>query len=185
MSHRKAHWLGLCCALLVIFTCAASTTSSTASPGAIELSSANYSVSPRAGAVTITVNRLGSASGIVTASYGTANGSAIAGTDYTATFGTLTWPDGDSTPRTFVVPVAPGGAGGGSFAVSLLSVIGATFAAPLNATVYQRRRRRLRGLGLFELVPGELDRVSAGVHQRIVGTEQAHPLGSAHELLGQ
>jgi len=135
MSHRKAHWLGLCCALLVIFTCAASTTSSTASPGAIELSSANYSVSPRAGAVTITVNRLGSASGIVTASYGTANGSAIAGTDYTATFGTLTWPDGDSTPRTFVVPVAPGGAGGGSFAVSLLSVVGATFAAPLNATV--------------------------------------------------
>ncbi len=114
MSHRKAGSLGLCCALRVILTCVASTASSTASPGALELSASSYSVAPSAGAVTVTVERAGGSSGIAIANYGTSDGSAVAGTDYTATFDSLTWPDGDTTPRTFTVPIAPGGAGGGS-----------------------------------------------------------------------
>jgi hypothetical protein len=110
VSHRKAGSLGWCCALRVILTCVASTASSTASPGALELSVSSYSVAPSTGAVTVTVERAGGSSGIAIANYGTSDGSAVAGTDYTATFDSLTWPDGDTTPRTFIVPIAPGGA---------------------------------------------------------------------------
>ena len=126
MSHRKAGSLGLCCALRVILTCVASTASSTASPGALELSASSYSVAPSAGG----------SSGIAIANYGTSDGSAVAGTDYTATFGSLTWPDGDTTPRTFTVPIAPGGAGAKSFTVALLSASNAAFGTPINATVF-------------------------------------------------
>ncbi len=137
MSNRKAGSLGVCCALLVMLTCAASTTTpaTSASPGALELSVAAYNVAPSAGARTVTVNRVGGSSGIAVASYGTFDGSAVARTDYTAAFGTLTWADGDSTPRTFTVPIAPGGAGGGSFTVALLSASDAAFGALIEATV--------------------------------------------------
>jgi hypothetical protein len=64
----------------------------------------------RGGAVTVTVERAGGSSGIAIANYGRSDGSAVAGTDYTTTFDSLTWPDGDTTPRTFIVPIAPGGA---------------------------------------------------------------------------
>ena len=38
--------------------------------------------------------------------YATANGSAQAGTDYTAASGTLNWADNDDNPKTFQVPVS-------------------------------------------------------------------------------
>jgi hypothetical protein len=49
--------------------------------------------------------------------YATQDSSAIAGTDYTETFGTLTWADGDSAAKTISVPVT--GEGGGAFLVIL------------------------------------------------------------------
>jgi hypothetical protein len=88
-----------------MLTCVAGAASSTVNPGAIQLSASNYSVAPSAGAVTVTVNRVAGSSGIAIATYGTFDGSAVAGTDYAPAFGTLTWADGDSTPKTFTVPV--------------------------------------------------------------------------------
>jgi hypothetical protein len=106
-----------------------------ATPGALELSAAGYDVTQNEGAVTVTVNRIGGSNGIAIATFGTFDGSAVAGTDYTASFGTLTWPDGDATPRTFTVPVSPGGTGAKSFTVALLSASGAGFGDPIDATV--------------------------------------------------
>ena len=71
-----------------------------------------YSVNMNAGQVVLTVNRaavpISGVTGQVPAfsvSYATANGSAIAGTDYTAASGTISWAAGDVSPKTISVPV--------------------------------------------------------------------------------
>jgi endoglucanase len=135
MSRRKAGSFGLYCALLVMLTCAASTASSSSTPGALELSAAAYDVAPRAGALTVTVNRVGGSSGIAVATYSTYGGTAVAGTDFTPSSGTLSWNDGDATPKSFTVPIATRGAGAKSFIVALLSASGAGFGTPIEASV--------------------------------------------------
>src|ERR1700761_6034581 len=72
--------------------------------GTIALSSAAYQASAASSAI-VTVNRSGSGSGTASVGYETVNGSAVAGSDYTATKGTLTWNDGDTSSRIIVVPV--------------------------------------------------------------------------------
>ncbi len=49
------------------------------------------------GSVTLTVTRTGGSSGTVTAAYATANGTAVASSDYTAQNNTLTFEDGDTS----------------------------------------------------------------------------------------
>lgn len=56
--------------------------------------------------MTITVTRTGSAVGEVSVDYATSDGSALAPSDYTATNGTLIFPDGSSAPRTFTIPIS-------------------------------------------------------------------------------
>ena len=53
-----------------------------------------------------TVNRVGGSTGTVSVNYATSDGTANAGSDYTATSGTLTWASGDTAPKTISVPVA-------------------------------------------------------------------------------
>jgi hypothetical protein len=55
---------------------------------------------------TITVTRTGGSSGAVGVSYATSNGTAVAGSDYTATSGSLTWADGDAASKSFTVAIA-------------------------------------------------------------------------------
>ena len=72
--------------------------------GTFAFSSATYSVGEAAGTATITVNRTIGTSGTATVDYATSNGTATAGSDYTATSGTLTFIDGVDT-QTFTVPI--------------------------------------------------------------------------------
>ncbi|RZJ66923.1 MAG: T9SS type A sorting domain-containing protein [Flavobacterium sp.] len=51
----------------------------------------------------ITVYRHGGSTGAVSINYATSDGTAIAGSDYIATSGTLTWADGDMAPKSFPV----------------------------------------------------------------------------------
>ena len=74
----------------------------------IAFSAASYSVDEAAGAATITVSRSGDTSGTVTVDYATADDTAAAGIDYTATSGTLTFTDGEDT-QTFSVPILDDG----------------------------------------------------------------------------
>jgi len=74
------------------------------SPGTISLSAASYSVL-EGGTLTITATRTGGSDGPVSVHYATANGTATAGSDYTATSGTLSWDYGDTTSKTFIIPI--------------------------------------------------------------------------------
>jgi subtilisin-like proprotein convertase family protein len=54
---------------------------------------------------TLSVLRTGGSDGAVGVSFATANGSALAGTDYVATNGVLSWADGDSTTRNIAISI--------------------------------------------------------------------------------
>lgn len=56
-----------------------------------------YSVVENGGSVTLTVTRTGSTTGALTVDYATADGTAAAGSDYTAVSGTLSFADGEGT----------------------------------------------------------------------------------------
>ena len=117
-------------------------------PGSLTLAAAAASVAQTAGSLTATVNRTGGTNGPVTVSYETSNGTAVGGTDYTATNGTLTWGSGDGTSKTFSVPVsdakpfsgdksftitlsdATGGASVGTHSSMIATIVGAAAAAP-------------------------------------------------------
>lgn len=73
--------------------------------GEFNFSEAMYEVNEDAGSVTITVIRSGGANGAVSVNYSTADGSATAGSDYSAASGTLSWAAGDTSDKTFVVSI--------------------------------------------------------------------------------
>lgn len=90
-----------------------------------------------AGNAVVAVQRVGTPTGAISVDYATANGSALAGSHYTATAGTLNWADGDATPKNVVVPLIDDGAlnAARTFAVNLSNAVGATLGAPAATTV--------------------------------------------------
>ncbi|MBU0484092.1 MAG: hypothetical protein KKB30_06215 [Proteobacteria bacterium] len=74
-------------------------------PGSVQFSSATYSVAENGGTATITATRTGSTDGAVSVNYATTNGTAIAGSDYTASAGILNWAFGDGAAKTFSVSI--------------------------------------------------------------------------------
>lgn len=72
-------------------------------PGVLALSSAAYSAAEASGSVTITVTRSGDTDGAVSCDYATSNGTATAGSDYTAASGTLNWANGEGGDKTFSI----------------------------------------------------------------------------------
>ena len=81
-----------------------SLTITTAQAATVQFSATNYMISENGGNALITVTRTGSTTGTAMVNYATSNGTATAGSDYTATSGTLTFPDG-SAMQTFMVPI--------------------------------------------------------------------------------
>ena len=74
-------------------------------PGLVALAQQSYTVSETGGSLMVSVSRSGGSSGAVSVSYATANGTATAGQDYTATTGTLNWADGETGAKTFNIPL--------------------------------------------------------------------------------
>lgn len=72
--------------------------------GKLQFSSATYSVNEDAGSIVITVNRVEGAIGTATVDFATSNGTAVAGSDYTAVSGTLTFANGE-TSKSFSIPI--------------------------------------------------------------------------------
>jgi hypothetical protein len=58
--------------------------------------------------IVLRVTRTGDTSAAASVAYATANGTATAGADYTATSGTLTWDAGDDAPKDITVPILAG-----------------------------------------------------------------------------
>jgi len=71
----------------------------------LSLSGSAYSVTESGGSLTVTVNRTVNSVGAVAVNYASGNGTATAGSDYTAASGTLNWADGDTAAKTFTVPI--------------------------------------------------------------------------------
>lgn len=74
-------------------------------PGFFEFSDTYLKVSKTVGTASIPVKRFGGVNGTVTVNYATSNSSALAGTHYTTASGTLTWADGDASPKSILVPI--------------------------------------------------------------------------------
>ncbi|MDP3294196.1 MAG: Calx-beta domain-containing protein [Nevskia sp.] len=110
----------------------------TPGPGNLRFSAASYAVTENGVIATISVLRSGGDVGAVSVNYATANGTAIAGSDYIATNGTLNWADGDATTKTFSVPMIDDALAESSETLALaLSAAGggATLGSVSNATL--------------------------------------------------
>jgi hypothetical protein len=113
---------------------AGSAPSTAAAAATVTLSSALYSAIPSTTA-TLNIERSGSTAGTVTVGYATADETALAGNDYTAARGSVTWADGDGAAKAVAVAVT-GKGGGKQFGFSLTSITGrANFGSPAAATV--------------------------------------------------
>ncbi len=74
-------------------------------PGTLQFTATDFSVNEDAGSATIRVSRAGGDSGTVSVSYATGGGTATPGVDFTPVSGTLTWAGGDTSEKTFEVPI--------------------------------------------------------------------------------
>ena len=112
------------------------TPAATANAAIVAFSAAAYTVTHKAGSVTVDVNRLGYAATATSVHYSTSNGSAAAGQNYTPRSGTLSWAAGDASPKTIVVPVSSTVTGGAvKFSVALSQPNGVNVGTPASATV--------------------------------------------------
>jgi hypothetical protein len=117
---------------------ATKTTTPPAPAGNFQFTAATYKVDQNSGSLPVMVSRTGGSNGAVAVAYATSNGSAAAGTDYTAANGTLNWASGDATVKTFSVVVGSDAAfvGTKSFNVTLSSPSGgASLGSPSSASI--------------------------------------------------
>jgi YD repeat-containing protein len=77
-------------------------------PGAFAFATSTYSVNQNAGSIVLSVTRSNGMYGPASVTFSTADGTAVAGTDYTATSGTLTWSDQDTSTKTITVAIING-----------------------------------------------------------------------------
>jgi hypothetical protein len=110
------------------------------SAGALQFSAGSFSADETSGLAVITVARSGGSVGAVSALVYTSNGTATAGTDYTAVSQTVSWADGDSSPKTVTVPILDDGGANpeGNQTINLAlsnPTDGATLGAPSTAVL--------------------------------------------------
>ncbi|MBZ0111763.1 MAG: hypothetical protein K8J08_04820, partial [Thermoanaerobaculia bacterium] len=74
-------------------------------PGELQFTMMNYT-NTESGMATIAVERVNGSDGMVSVQYATADGSATNPADYTSAMGMVAWNDGDSSNKTFDVPIA-------------------------------------------------------------------------------
>jgi hypothetical protein len=111
-----------------------STSSSSASGAVVALSAPVYIVPPSATAV-VTISRSGSSTAPATVGYTTVEGTAVAGSDYVDTSGSVSWQAGETGAKTLSIPVM-NAANGKDFGFALTSVSGqADFGTPAAATI--------------------------------------------------
>jgi hypothetical protein len=105
--------------------------------GVLAFSAATYTAGENGGSVTITVNRTGGTAGEARVTYSTSNGTATAGSDYTAASNTLIFADG-ATTQSFAISISDDSAfeGDETFTVTLSNASGSgALGSPASATV--------------------------------------------------
>ncbi|NDA67422.1 MAG: hypothetical protein EBY09_12415, partial [Verrucomicrobia bacterium] len=116
---------------------------------------ASYTVSEGGGSATITVNRLGGSADAYTVQYATANNTAVAGVNYTAASGTLSWADGEVAAKTFTVPVIHSLLTNGNLRVSL-SLLNATNSTLGSAVAMSGQTNATLTIVDIESAPGQI-----------------------------
>lgn len=110
MKHSPS--LTIAAVLAIAGAAAAQTTSP--ERGGLHPASATYSVGAGGGTITIQVARVVGSSGAVGCSYATVSGTAVAGTDFVAASGTLSWASGDSASKPVTVTILNDGVASGN-----------------------------------------------------------------------
>jgi hypothetical protein len=107
------------------------------SSGTMAFPSAAYSLAEDGMSATITVKRSGGSHGAASVQYATSDGTATAGTDYTAASGTLNWADGDAEDKTFSIAITNDDLGEEDETVNLAldNAAGASLGVPDNAVL--------------------------------------------------
>jgi hypothetical protein len=102
----------------------------------VQLSAASFTVAQSAGSLTVSVSRANGSSGAATVAYATSNGTAVAGQNYTAAGGTLSWASGDVAAKSIkVVLSATPFSGTKNFTITLSNASGILLGTPHNASV--------------------------------------------------
>jgi hypothetical protein len=107
-------------------------------PGSVQFAATTASSPANAGSVLLTVRRSGGNDGPVRVDFSTTDGSAIAGTDFTAPAGgQLSWADGDTADRTITISLLnnPGPAQSRTFNVVLSNPLNGSLGAKTTAVV--------------------------------------------------
>lgn len=106
-------------------------------PGVIQFAVSAITVPKNSGVATLDVTRTSGSIGPVGVNYATADGTALAGIDYSATSGTLSWSDGDVAPKLVTVPLLNNPVIGPSktFTVNLSNPLNGSLGAQTTATV--------------------------------------------------
>lgn len=127
-------------------------------PGVLQHANAAVSSRKNAGSVTLQVTRSSGSTGPVSVNYATADGTALAGPDYTAANGTLNWADGDvaAKPITILLGNNPVIAASKSFTVTLTNSanLGASVVATVTLTESPYDAWRFAHLGAGANNPG-------------------------------
>lgn len=113
------------------------TTQVTGAAGILEFETSAYNISEAGPTVTLTVKRLGGSAGAVSCSYATANGSASAGSDYTAASGSVSWADLDVADKPIVVSISEDAIveGNETFSVTLSAPLGGATLGALSTAI--------------------------------------------------
>jgi hypothetical protein len=106
--------------VLTLTLFAASALPALADPGELKFDQSSFEVLESSGVAVVVVERSRGEDGLVTVQYSTADGSATAGSDYTAVSGTLEWGPGDGSNRTFQIPILDDGDAEGAETIQLM-----------------------------------------------------------------
>jgi uncharacterized delta-60 repeat protein/uncharacterized repeat protein (TIGR01451 family) len=92
-------------------------------PGRLNFGLTSFTANEADGFATVTVTRTGGNLGAISTDFRTVDGSATTPSDYAATNGTLFWNDGESVPKSFLIPLRTDGLAEGAetLAVQLLN----------------------------------------------------------------
>jgi hypothetical protein len=104
--------------------------------GEIRLASAAYSA-PESSSCQVRVKRVGGSFGAVSVQYATKQKSALAMQDYTSTFGTLSWTNGETASKLITINIQADGRAEGTetFSVLLKKPVGTSLAIPYKTTI--------------------------------------------------
>ncbi|WP_304441973.1 Calx-beta domain-containing protein, partial [Motiliproteus sp. MSK22-1] len=114
-----------------------STEAAEAQPGELNISETGVTVNEEDGTATVTVTRSAGTSGAASVEFSTADGSAVDGSDYAATSGTLSWADGETGPKSIQITIVDDSVDepDESFTVNLSNPVGASLGTSTTATV--------------------------------------------------